>query len=91
VRGAAGSGLHLRAGLIGERAYDAGRPEVAIQVFADGAPLGVLTVPRTERDGTGWRRLDVPVPPGPAEREFVFAVSSADPSRPFCLQAWTTR
>jgi hypothetical protein len=91
ARGAAGTALHLRAGVIGERAYDKDRPDVTVQVFAGGAPLGILTVPRTLRDGTGWRRLDVPVPPGPAEREFVFAVSSADPGRPFCLQAWTTR
>ena len=90
-RGAAGAALHLRAGVIGERAYDAGRPELSVQVFADGAPLGTLVVPRTVRDGTGWRRLDVPVPPGAAEREFVFAVSSSDPGRPVCLQAWTTR
>lgn len=86
-----GGVLHVRAGVIGERAYDAGRPEIAVQIFADGAPVGTLQIPRTERDGTGWRRLDAPLPPGPAGRDFVFAVSSADPGRPFCLQAWTTR
>jgi hypothetical protein len=86
-----GSALHVRAGVIGERAYDAGRPEIAVQIFADGAPLSTLEVPRTQRDGTGWRRLDLPLPAGPAERDFVFAISSADPDRPFCLQAWTTR
>jgi hypothetical protein len=91
VRGAAGTMLHLRAGIVGERAYDANRPDVQVQVFADGTPLGTLEVPRTVRDGTGWRRLDVPMPPGPSEREFVFAVSSPDRARPFCLQAWTTR
>lgn len=89
VRGP-GTALHLRAGVIGERAYDAGRPPIEVQVFTDGAPLGTLSVPPTLRDGTGWRRLDVPLP-GEAEHEFLFAISSADPDRPFCLQAWTTR
>ena len=96
----AGRTLHLRAGVIGERAYDADRPAVEVQAFADGAPAGVLEVPRTERDGTGWRRLEVALPAPPATsapeafdsvRDFVFAVSSADASRPFCLAAWTTR
>ena len=91
ARGAAGRTLHLRAGVIGERAYDADQPPIEVQVFADGAPLGRLEVPRTIRDGTGWRSLDVPVPSGAPEREFIFAVSSADRGRPFCLQAWTSR
>jgi len=91
ARGAAGVTLHVRAGVIGERAYDADRPPIAVEVFADGAPLGSLEVPRTVRDGTGWRRLDVALPPGAPEREFLFAVSSPDRGRPFCLQAWTTR
>ena len=91
ARGAAGAMLHLRGGVIGERAYDVSRPDIQVQAFADGTPLGTLEVPRTALDGTGWRRLDAPVPPGAAEREFVFAVSSPDRGRPFCLQAWTSR
>ena len=91
ARGEAGTLLHVRAGVIGERAYDAGRPSIEVQASADGVPLGTLEIPRTVRDGTGWRRLDVPVPPGPPEREFTFAIRSPDPARPFCLQAWTTR
>jgi len=91
ARGAAGGALHLRAGVIGERAYDADRPPVTVQIFADGAPLGALEVARTVHGTPGWRRLDVPIPPGAPEREFVFAVSSSDAGRPFCLQAWTTR
>jgi hypothetical protein len=89
ARARSGATLHVRAGVIGERAYDANRPEILVQVFADGLPLGTLAVPRTVRDGSGWRRLEVALPPGAAEREFVFAVSSPDRSRPFCLQAWT--
>jgi hypothetical protein len=91
ARGAAGTMLHLRGGVIGERAYDADRPDIQVQAFADGTALGTLEVPRTALDGTGWRRLDAPVPAGAAEREFVFAVSSPDRARPFCLQAWTSR
>jgi hypothetical protein len=91
ARGDAGTALHLRGGVIGERAYDPNRPEILVQVFADGTPVGSLQVPRTIGDGTGWRRLDVSMPPGAAEREFVFAVSSPDRMRPFCLRAWTSR
>jgi len=91
ARGAAGNALHVRAGVIGERAYDAGRPPVNVRAVADSAPLADLIVPRTERDGTGWRKLDVPIAAGPPEREFTFVVSSADAGRPFCLAAWTTR
>ena len=91
ARGVAGAVLHLRGGVIGERAYDVDHPDVQVQAFADGTPVGTLDVPRTSPDGSGWRRLDAPLPPGAAERQFVFAVSSADRSRPFCLQAWTSR
>jgi hypothetical protein len=91
ARGPAGSMLHLRAGVIGEEAYKPGRPPVVVRAFADGAPLGVLEVPRTEKDGTGYRRLDVPVPEGAAEREFSFSIESPDMNRPFCLAAWTSK
>jgi len=91
VRGAAGTALHVRAGVIGERAYDADRPPVAVRVVVDGTPLVQLDVPRTDRDGTGWRKADVPLPPGAPDRDFEFSVSSPDAGRPFCLAAWTTR
>ncbi len=81
-RGAAGSALHLRAGIIGERAYDAGRSPVEVRV----AGFGTLTV-----RGSGWQRLDARMPPGDAERSFEFEIASADASTPFCLQSWTTR
>jgi hypothetical protein len=90
ARGPSGALLHLRAGIIGERAYDARRPPVTVHISVDGAPLGALEVPRTTRDGTGWRRLDLPLPPGPDEREFAFSIESSDPARPFCLSAWTS-
>ena len=81
-RGPAGTMLHLRAGIIGERAYDAGRAPVEVRV----AGFGALTV-----RGPGWQRLDAPVSGPDAERGFAFEIDSADPSPPFCLQAWTTR
>ena len=90
ARGAAGSVLHVRAGVIGERAYD-DRPPIDVQVLSGGVPLGSLGVPRTVRDGTGWRKLDLPLPPGSADREFTFAVVSPDRGRWLCLSAWTTR
>jgi hypothetical protein len=80
-RRGAGAVLHLRAGIIGERAYDEGRAPVEVRA----AGLGTLTV-----RGAGWQRLDVPVPDG-GERSFAFEIASADGSPPFCLQAWTTR
>ena len=83
-----GRTLHVRAGIIGERAYDPDRPEVTVEVFADGVTLGALPVPPTTRDGAGWRKLDLPLAPGP--KAFLFAVTSPDVQRPFCLAAWTT-
>ena len=80
-RRAAGAVLHLRAGIIGERAYDAGRPPVEVRVLPG---PGTLTV-----RGAGWQRLDVALPAGAAT--VGFELRSADPSPPFCLQAWTTR
>ncbi len=81
-RRGAGSVLHLRAGIIGERAYDDGRAPLQVR-----AGFGTLIV-----RGAGWQRLDVSLPAGAsAERNFAFTIASADASPPFCLQAWTTR
>jgi hypothetical protein len=91
LAGPALSMLHVRAGVIGERAYDAGKPPIVVKVFAGSSQLGALDVPRTGRDGTGWRRLDVAVPAGAPARELSFSVESRDASRPFCLQAWTSK
>lgn len=85
-----GAALHLRAGIIGERAYDKERPAIGVQVTVDGAPLGTVTVPPTAPPASGWHALDVALTPAAGEREFAFAVSSSDASRPFCLSAWTT-
>jgi hypothetical protein len=82
--------LHLRAGVIGERAYDARRPAIEVTVHAHDEQFGPLIVPPTLRDGTGWRRLDLPLPAAPISVWRV-EISSPDRDRPFCLKAWTTR
>jgi hypothetical protein len=87
ARGQGGT-LHVRAGVIGERAYQARRGPVRVDVEVNGAPLATLTVPPTVPPAPGWRRLDVLVPGG--EHTFTFLVSAPDPDRPFCLAAWTT-
>ena len=82
-RGVQGALLHVRAGIPGERAYDQGKPEVATQVLAGGRPLGSFAIA-----GPGYRGLDVALA---GASDVTIAVSSADPGRPFCVQAWTTR
>lgn len=83
-----GGVLHVRAGVIGERAYQVRRGPVKVEVEVDGAPVATLTVPPTVPPEPGWRRLDAKVPAG--EHAFTFLVSARDVDRPFCLQAWTT-
>ena len=87
---ARGSGgvLHVRAGVIGERAYQRERGPVRVAVALDGTPIAELVVPPTVPPQPGWRRLDVAVPAG--EHAFAFLVSARDTDRPFCLSAWTT-
>lgn len=87
----AGAVLHLRAGVIGEAAYDPAKPPIALTVIAGGSTLAALEVPPTIPPATGWRALEVPVPPGPPVRDLSFRIASADPAgRPFCFAAWTT-
>ena len=80
--------LHVRAGIVGERAYQVYRGPVRIEVRIDGERAGGLDVPPTAPPAPGWRRLDLPVAPG--EHGFLFLVSASDTDRPFCLSAWTT-
>jgi hypothetical protein len=92
VTGPAGKVLHLRAGIVGERAFDRARPPVGLIARAGGQRLAQLVVPPIERFEPGWHRAEVQLPPGPDEREFTFEVASPDPAgRAFCVQAWTTR
>ena len=87
----AGAVLHLRAGVIGELAYDRSRPPISVQVSAGGVALGTLEVPPTVPPAPGWRALDLTLDPsGETTREFAFLVSSADGSLPVCISAWTT-
>ncbi len=80
--------LHVRAGIVGERAYQGFRGPVRVDVQVDGAPLAALTVPPTAPPEPGWRRLDAAAPAG--EHAFTFLVSARDLDRPFCLSAWMT-
>jgi hypothetical protein len=87
---ARGSGgvLHVRAGVIGERAYQRERDPVRVAIDVDGAAVGELRVPPTVPPQSGWRRLDVPIRDG--EHAFTFLISARDTDRPLCLSAWTT-
>ena len=83
-----GGVLHVRAGTVGERAYQTARGTVRVEIGVDGAPLAEIAVPPTVPPQSGWRRIDVSSPPG--EHTFRFLVSAADTDRPFCVSAWTT-
>jgi hypothetical protein len=83
-----GGVVHVRAGVVGERAYQTFRAPVRVEVKLDGAPLGELAVPVTVPPEPGWRRLDLAAPAG--VHDFAFQISSDDTDRPFCLSAWTT-
>jgi hypothetical protein len=91
LRGSAGASFHLRAGLIGERAFD-DKPPVEVRALEGGAPIAALSVPRARLRKPGWIAADAALPPGPEERAFTLLVGSADPAgRPFCVAAWTAR
>jgi hypothetical protein len=90
-RGAAGRELHLRVGLVGERAFD-DKPPVRLLAIANGAPLLRIEVPRARLRQPGWLAVDARVPAGPDERDFDVLIESEDPrDRPLCVAAWTTR
>jgi len=59
-----------------------------MEVQVDGSPLGQLTVPPTVPPASGWRKLDMPVPPG--DHTYEIAVSTNDRDRPLCFAAWVT-
>jgi hypothetical protein len=83
-----GGALHVRAGIVGERAYQKARGDVRVEVRVDGTPVAELTVPPTVPPDSGWRHLDLSTPAG--SHLFEFLVSARDADRPFCLSAWTT-
>jgi hypothetical protein len=87
ARGEGGT-LHVRAGIVGERAYQKARGDVRVEIRIDGTPFADLVVPPTVPPQPGWRRVDVNTPPG--THLFEFLVSGRDIDRPFCLAAWTT-
>jgi hypothetical protein len=88
--GARGPGgvLHLRAGLIGERAYQTFRDPVRVEIRVDGSLLGELRVPPTVPPEPGWRRIDLAAPSG--DHSYEIAASARDTDRAFCVAAWVT-
>jgi hypothetical protein len=80
--------LHVRAGIVGERAFDRFRDAVRVHVRVDGAHLASMLVTSTAPPESGWRRMEVRVPPG--EHAYAFAVVARDRDRPFCIAAWVT-
>jgi hypothetical protein len=83
-----GGALHVRAGIVGERAYQTSRGPVRLEVRAGGTLLGELTVPPTVPPAAGWRKLEVPAPPG--DHLYEFTATATDTDRPFCFAAWVT-
>ena len=102
VRGLAGSRLQLRAGLIGERAYDF-HSTVRVELLEGGdaagaalvpaAPaLATLDVPRTVDPSSGWLAAQATPAAGPPERDFTLRISTAGDQRPpLCVALWATR
>ena len=89
---AAGTVLHLRAGVEGEKAYQLTQPPIALTASADGVQLASLTVKSVEEPGPAWQGIDLPLPPGAESRRFAFAATSAGGrDRRLCFSAWTTR
>jgi hypothetical protein len=83
-----GGVLHVRAGVIGERAYQTFRGPVRAEVRSDGALLGELQVPPTVPPSPGWRAIEFDAPPGDHLYEIV--ATARDTDRPFCVAAWVT-
>jgi hypothetical protein len=95
VRGPAGSRLQLRAGIIGERAYDFEstiRVEALAEVPGGEAPLAAVEVSASHDPLPAWQRAEAAVPPGPEERDFTLRISTPGNQRPpLCVALWSTR
>jgi hypothetical protein len=83
-----GGVLHVRAGIVGERAYQAFRGPVRVDVRAGDAAFGELIVPPTTPPEPGWRKLELNVPRG--DHLYDLVVTARDRDRPFCVSAWVT-
>jgi hypothetical protein len=91
LTGDAGTTLHLRAGVIGERAYDNQLVPIRIEAFSDAQKLGEVVLPRTVDPSPAWLGTDVPSgSASPLQLEL--RASTPGPFRPtICIAAWTTR
>jgi hypothetical protein len=91
VRGLAGSRLQLRAGIIGERAYDF-ESFVTVEALSADASLAAVRVTASQDPAPAWQRAEGPVPPGSEERDFTLRISTPGGQRPpLCVALWTTR
>lgn len=91
LAGAAGTQVHLRAGIIGEHAYAPDVRPLRLELRSMGSTLAVLDVPRTVPPVPGWRRIDAPVPAGADQRSFELLTSSVEQRNDLCVAIWTTR
>ena len=98
VRGAAGARLQLRAGIVGERAYDF-RSTVRVELLEGSsagplpaAPLASIEVPGTVDPAPAWLAAAAAPAPGPDDRDFTLRISTAGDQRPpLCVALWSTR
>lgn len=91
LTGDAGTALHLRAGIVGERAYDSQVTPIRVEAFASDRKLGEVVLPRTVDPLPAWLGADVPSgASGPLQLEL--RAWAPGPFRPnICVAAWTTR
>ena len=91
VRGSAGTRLQLRAGIVGERAYDFDST-VRVEVLDAGAALAAVEVGASHDPAPAWQRAEAAVAPGPEERDFTLRITTPGGQRPpLCVALWTTR
>ena len=91
LSGDAGTQLHLRAGVIGERAYDNQLVPIRVEAFSGAQKLGEVVLPRTVDPSPAWLGADVPSGGAPA-LQLELRASTPGPFRPaICIAAWTTR
>ena len=85
--------LHLRAGIIGERAYDEHIAPIRVDAIANGQLLATIMLTRVHDPEPAWLAADVPsagVANG-ADLQLEVRASTAGMRPAICVSAWTTR
>lgn len=90
LSGAAGSTLHLRAGVIGEQAYKPELTQIRVEAFSPRGKLAELTLTRTRDPQPAWLAADLPSGGGDLQLE-LRASTPGGFRPPICVAAWTTR